>query len=133
MVADFVSLQQHGVEHVFVSIEIEHVAYINVASLYGGIQRERRSQRYVSTGDVELHLVNKIHKGAGAEISVLRRERLCEGANAFGDVLLDGLHLRSKRCHEVGVWLVVRDRHVLGIGMSQHPFSVFLPKGEGEL
>ena len=132
-VAHLAARQQHGVEHVLVTIEVEHVAHIDVASLDGGVQREGGGDGDVGMGDVELHLVDEVHEGAGTEVGVARRDGLGERADALGNVFLDELHLRGEGSHEVGVGFIVEDGDVGGIGVRQGPSAVLLLQRECQL
>ena len=109
VVVDFASREVHGVEHVLVLVEVEHVADVDVAIADLGIVGQRRSHGDVGTGDGELQRVDEVDKSRGAEVGIAGGDGLRHRAYAPRHEAVDGGILPCEACHEVGTHVEVVD------------------------
>ena len=109
IVLDFGAGHLDDVKAVFVFVEVEHVAHGDGALGDFGIEGEGGGEGDVGSAHFELHLVDEIDKGRGAEEGGASAHRGFVAADDLGGVGFDGFKLFLEAGHEIGIGLLVVD------------------------
>ena len=111
--------ETHGVEHVLIAVEIEHVAHVDVSGTDDSIIRQRSAEGDVCPGDVKLETMDEIDESRRAEIGRLCAQRLGHRAYALGNVVLHRVISRTETLHEIVTDTVIPRTHEPG----RHPLA----------
>ena len=85
---DFAPREAQGVEHVVITVKVEHVAHMHIALFDSGRERHRGRERELRPCGRQLYLMHEVHEGRRPEISVLALYRMREAPNLPGHVIL---------------------------------------------
>ena len=92
-VVNFPPGQAHGVEQIFIFIQIEQVSRENLALADGGIERKRRGKRNIGLRQLKLRAMNQVNKRRIAKHRLPRGNRRRKPANRLIHV---GFHVLNR-------------------------------------
>ena len=116
-IAYLLSRQTHGVKHIFVLIQIEHIVHKNVSLADFRVIGQGSRKRNIRPADCQLQFMDKVYKSGRAEIGRTCGDGLGKGTYLLGNKILHSFIFGGKALHEL-----FADAVVLRIGQ----YAVYL-------
>ena len=101
---DLASRQLHGVEVVGEGAELEQVTHVDLARRQHGTRLERGGEGDLRLHGLQLHAVDDVHVGRGAEEGIDATYLGLQRTDFAGEVVLDGALLTGEGLEEGRVW-----------------------------